>query len=137
MINLVSRLDAVALQQHQSTNAAPMIASTSIIHQDQPPMVMIAANNYAALNMPSSVPYCIQKAGGQIFGKIQVRLSAERHVDILFRKLLTVLPQVSLYYSVSEQQLVVGVHQAMDLPPRADGTGRNPYVKMFLLPDRK
>ena len=44
--------------------------------------------------------------------------------------------QLSLYYTELEHQLVVTVHQAVDLPPRADGTPRIPYVKMFLLPDR-
>ncbi|VDM42487.1 unnamed protein product [Toxocara canis] len=44
--------------------------------------------------------------------------------------------QISLYYSVPERQLVVTVHRAVDLPPRPDGMPRNPYVKLFLLPDR-
>uniref|UniRef100_A0A9J2PJ75 C2 domain-containing protein n=2 Tax=Ascaris TaxID=6251 RepID=A0A9J2PJ75_ASCLU len=53
-------------------------------------------------------------AKGQIFGRIEI----------------------SLYYSVPERQLVVTVHKAIDLPPRPDGMLRNPYVKLFLLPDR-
>lgn len=44
--------------------------------------------------------------------------------------------QISLYYGAAERQLVVTIRRAVDLPPRADGTPRNPYVKLFLLPDR-
>ncbi|TKR82721.1 hypothetical protein L596_016404 [Steinernema carpocapsae] len=51
---------------------------------------------------------------GQIFGRIEL----------------------SLLYLNAERELVVTVHQAMDLPPRPDGSARNPYVKIFLLPDR-
>lgn len=36
-----------------------------------------------------------------------------------------------------ERQLVVTIGRAIDLPPRSDGTLRNPYVKLFLLPDRR
>lgn len=31
---------------------------------------------------------------------------------------------------------MVTIRRAIDLPPRPDGTPRNPYVKLFLLPDR-
>ncbi|VDD92527.1 unnamed protein product [Enterobius vermicularis] len=53
-------------------------------------------------------------AKGQIFGRIQI----------------------SLCYSPSQRQLVVTIHRAVDLAPRPDGVMRNPYVKIFLLPDR-
>ncbi|VDN39244.1 unnamed protein product, partial [Gongylonema pulchrum] len=58
--------------------------------------------------------YGRQFGRGQIFGRIEI----------------------SLYYGVNERQLVVTVRRALDLPPRPDGTARNPYVKLFLLPDR-
>uniref|UniRef100_A0A915INL1 C2 domain-containing protein n=1 Tax=Romanomermis culicivorax TaxID=13658 RepID=A0A915INL1_ROMCU len=51
---------------------------------------------------------------GQIYGKIQVSLS----------------------YYLAERTLYVAIHQAVDLAPREDGSGRNPFVKIFLLPDR-
>ncbi|WKY15211.1 hypothetical protein Q1695_000589 [Nippostrongylus brasiliensis] len=51
---------------------------------------------------------------GQIFGRIEI----------------------SLYFSHVERQLTVRVERVADLPPRADGSPRNPYVKIFLLPDR-
>nr|CDQ05012.1 Bm5702, isoform d [Brugia malayi] len=51
---------------------------------------------------------------GQIFGRIEI----------------------SLYYGAAERQLVVTIRHAIDLPPRPDGTARNPYIKLFLLPDR-
>ncbi|VDN04650.1 unnamed protein product [Thelazia callipaeda] len=46
------------------------------------------------------------------------------------------LLKISLYYGRTERQLIVTVRRALDLPPRPDGTARNPYVKLFLLPDR-
>nr|CDJ91786.1 PDZ and C2 calcium-dependent membrane targeting domain containing protein [Haemonchus contortus] len=51
---------------------------------------------------------------GQIFGRIEI----------------------SLYFSHVERQLTVRIERVADLPPRADGSPRNPYVKIFLLPDR-
>ncbi|XP_069868232.1 regulating synaptic membrane exocytosis protein 1 isoform X24 [Dipodomys merriami] len=43
---------------------------------------------------------------------------------------------VKLWYDRVGHQLIVNVLQATDLPPRADGRPRNPYVKMYFLPDR-
>ncbi|XP_030345918.1 regulating synaptic membrane exocytosis protein 1 isoform X30 [Strigops habroptila] len=43
---------------------------------------------------------------------------------------------VKLWYDKVGHQLIVNVLQATDLPPRADGRPRNPYVKMYFLPDR-
>ncbi|KAM5256681.1 regulating synaptic membrane exocytosis protein 1 isoform 28-T28 [Ctenodactylus gundi] len=43
---------------------------------------------------------------------------------------------VKLWYDKVGHQLIVNVLQAMDLPPRGDGRPRNPYVKMYFLPDR-
>ncbi|XP_056421829.1 regulating synaptic membrane exocytosis protein 1 isoform X12 [Hyla sarda] len=43
---------------------------------------------------------------------------------------------VKLLYDKVEHHLIVTVLQAIDLPPRPDGRPRNPYVKMYFLPDR-
>lgn len=44
--------------------------------------------------------------------------------------------EVSFVYSHHDRQLSVALMRGHDLPPRSDGTPRNPYVKIFLLPDR-
>ncbi|XP_041420620.1 regulating synaptic membrane exocytosis protein 1 isoform X8 [Xenopus laevis] len=43
---------------------------------------------------------------------------------------------VKLWYDKVGHQLIVNVLQARDLPTRPDGRPRNPYVKMYFLPDR-
>ncbi|XP_046884664.1 regulating synaptic membrane exocytosis protein 1-like [Hypomesus transpacificus] len=43
---------------------------------------------------------------------------------------------VKLWYDKVDHQLIVNVLQAVDLPTRPDGRPRNPYVKMYFLPDR-
>lgn len=45
--------------------------------------------------------------------------------------------QVKLWYDKVGHQLIVNVLQAIDLPTRPDGRPRNPYVKMYFLPDRR
>ncbi|XP_027141728.1 regulating synaptic membrane exocytosis protein 1 isoform X5 [Larimichthys crocea] len=55
------------------------------------------------------------------------------------RDLPLVLPgqlSVKLWYDKVGHQLIVNVLQAIDLPSRPDGRPRNPYVKMYFLPDR-
>ncbi|XP_029294557.1 regulating synaptic membrane exocytosis protein 1 isoform X2 [Cottoperca gobio] len=55
------------------------------------------------------------------------------------RDLPVVLPgqlSVKLWYDKVGHQLIVNVLQAIDLPTRPDGRPRNPYVKMYFLPDR-
>uniref|UniRef100_A0A8C0K7Q7 Regulating synaptic membrane exocytosis 1 n=1 Tax=Canis lupus dingo TaxID=286419 RepID=A0A8C0K7Q7_CANLU len=44
---------------------------------------------------------------------------------------------VKLWYDKVGHQLIVNVLQATDLPTRVDGRPRNPYVKMYFLPDRR
>lgn len=44
---------------------------------------------------------------------------------------------MKLWYDKVGHQLIVNVLQAIDLPPRPDGRPRNPYVKMYFLPDRR
>uniref|UniRef100_A0A0N4ZPV7 C2 domain-containing protein n=1 Tax=Parastrongyloides trichosuri TaxID=131310 RepID=A0A0N4ZPV7_PARTI len=44
--------------------------------------------------------------------------------------------EISLSYLPLEKQLIVTIHRALDLSPRGTGACRNPYVKLFLLPDR-
>uniref|UniRef100_A0A8C2A3M7 Regulating synaptic membrane exocytosis 1a n=1 Tax=Cyprinus carpio TaxID=7962 RepID=A0A8C2A3M7_CYPCA len=43
---------------------------------------------------------------------------------------------VKMWYDKVGHQLIVNVLQASDLPLRPDGRPRNPYVKMYFLPDR-
>ncbi|XP_073777099.1 regulating synaptic membrane exocytosis protein 1 isoform X29 [Danio rerio] len=43
---------------------------------------------------------------------------------------------VKMWYDKVGHQLIVNVLQAKDLPPRSDTRPRNPYVKMYFLPDR-
>uniref|UniRef100_A0A3B1KG97 Regulating synaptic membrane exocytosis 1 n=1 Tax=Astyanax mexicanus TaxID=7994 RepID=A0A3B1KG97_ASTMX len=57
----------------------------------------------------------------------------------MLRDLPQVLPgqlSVKLGYDKVGHQLIVNVLQARELPPRPDGRPRNPYVKMYFLPDR-
>uniref|UniRef100_A0A672PMI9 Regulating synaptic membrane exocytosis 1 n=1 Tax=Sinocyclocheilus grahami TaxID=75366 RepID=A0A672PMI9_SINGR len=57
----------------------------------------------------------------------------------ILRDLPLVLPgqlSVKLWYDKVGHQLIVNVLQARELPPRPDGRPRNPYVKMYFLPDR-
>lgn len=44
--------------------------------------------------------------------------------------------EIACVYSHHDRQLTVLVERAFDLAPRPDGVPRNPYVKLFLLPDR-
>uniref|UniRef100_A0A4W3JBT1 Regulating synaptic membrane exocytosis 1 n=1 Tax=Callorhinchus milii TaxID=7868 RepID=A0A4W3JBT1_CALMI len=44
--------------------------------------------------------------------------------------------RVKLWYDKVGHQLIVNVLQATDLPCREEGRPRNPYVKMYFLPDR-
>ncbi|KAG5278654.1 hypothetical protein AALO_G00101310 [Alosa alosa] len=58
----------------------------------------------------------------------------------ILRDLPLVLPgqlSVKLWYDKVGHQLIVNVLQARDLPPRPDDRPRNPYVKMYFLPDRR
>uniref|UniRef100_A0A4W4GUS5 Regulating synaptic membrane exocytosis 1a n=1 Tax=Electrophorus electricus TaxID=8005 RepID=A0A4W4GUS5_ELEEL len=43
---------------------------------------------------------------------------------------------VKMWYDKVGHELIVNVLQAKDLPSRQDGRPRNPYVKMYFLPDR-
>ena len=45
--------------------------------------------------------------------------------------------QVKTWYDEERLDLVVTVLSAADLPPRVNGQYRNPYAKVFLLPDRR
>ena len=44
---------------------------------------------------------------------------------------------MKFWYDKVDHQLIVNVLQAVDLPTRPDGRPRNPYVKMYFLPDRR
>ena len=45
--------------------------------------------------------------------------------------------QLKLWYDKLELQLIVTVIGAFELSPREDGSPRNAYVKIHLLPDRR
>lgn len=45
--------------------------------------------------------------------------------------------QVKLWYDASIQQLSATIVGGFDLPPRPNGALRNPYAKLFLLPDKR
>ena len=45
--------------------------------------------------------------------------------------------QVKTWYDRARQELIVTVLSAVDLPSRTGGQYRNPYSKLFLLPDRR
>nr|XP_015213540.1 PREDICTED: regulating synaptic membrane exocytosis protein 2 isoform X41 [Lepisosteus oculatus] len=44
--------------------------------------------------------------------------------------------QIKVWYDKVGHQLIVTILGAKDLPPREDGRPRNPYVKIYFLPDR-
>jgi len=50
---------------------------------------------------------------------------------------LEIYEQVKLWYDIQSLQLVVTIVSAIELCPRKTGLPRNPYAKMFLLPDRR
>uniref|UniRef100_A0A914ZDY2 Rab-3-interacting molecule unc-10 n=1 Tax=Parascaris univalens TaxID=6257 RepID=A0A914ZDY2_PARUN len=97
----------ISPQMRQFFHAAPI---GSPVHKASVPFYSTGPQRVA----PTDQIFGGSLAKGQIFGRIEI----------------------SLYYSVPERQLVVTVHKAIDLPPRPDGMLRNPYVKLFLLPDR-
>ena len=45
--------------------------------------------------------------------------------------------QVKLWYDAPSQQLSATIVGGFDLPPRPNGALRNPYAKLFLLPDKR
>ena len=45
--------------------------------------------------------------------------------------------QITVKLNVQLQQLIITLHAACDIPFRPNGTPRNPYVKLYLLPDRR
>lgn len=56
---------------------------------------------------------------------------------LFIRHLCIYVLQVKMWYDKVGHQLIVNILQAIDLPPRSDGRPRNPYVKMYFLPDRR
>ena len=45
--------------------------------------------------------------------------------------------QLKMYYDGPSYQLIVTIMSASNLPPRDNGQTRNPYCKLYLLPDRR
>ncbi|VDK71912.1 unnamed protein product [Onchocerca ochengi] len=106
-------------------------SQSEMISPHMQPFINISSNYNSALIRKAIDPSLYNAAGpsrvitsdelcgrqfgrGQIFGQIEI----------------------SLYYGAAERQLVVTIRHAIDLPPRPDGAARNPYIKLFLLPDR-
>lgn len=58
-------------------------------------------------------------------------------LDQCLRTRSTLPPQVKLWYDKVGHQLIVTILGAKDLTPREDGRPRNPYVKIYFLPDRR
>ncbi|KAH7695166.1 rab-3-interacting molecule unc-10, partial [Aphelenchoides avenae] len=91
-------------------DAARRAASPVVYHRSPAPL-----SAYSMDPLPVGLPHGgMQMSKGQIFGRIEI----------------------SLLYMPPERELIVTVHRAYDLPPRPDGSLRNPYAKVFLLPDR-
>ncbi|XP_047216377.1 regulating synaptic membrane exocytosis protein 2 isoform X6 [Girardinichthys multiradiatus] len=65
-------------------------------------------------------------------------LSGQLSSQSLSRRTTPIAPrvQVKLWYDKVGHQLIVTILGARDLPPREDGRPRNPYVKIYFLPDR-
>ncbi|XP_073787660.1 regulating synaptic membrane exocytosis protein 2 isoform X10 [Danio rerio] len=65
-------------------------------------------------------------------------LSGQLSSPCLSRRTTAFVPrvQVKLWYDKVGHQLIVTILGAKDLPPREDGRPRNPYVKIYFLPDR-
>nr|XP_003201789.3 regulating synaptic membrane exocytosis protein 2-like isoform X1 [Danio rerio] len=66
-------------------------------------------------------------------------LSGQLSSPCLSRRTTAFVPrvQVKLWYDKVGHQLIVTILGAKDLPPREDGRPRNPYVKIYFLPDRR
>ncbi|KAH3709221.1 hypothetical protein DPMN_068683 [Dreissena polymorpha] len=45
--------------------------------------------------------------------------------------------QVKLWYDKRSFELIISIINAIDLPATKEGTSRNPYSKIYLLPDRR
>uniref|UniRef100_A0A8C1TG92 Regulating synaptic membrane exocytosis 2 n=1 Tax=Cyprinus carpio TaxID=7962 RepID=A0A8C1TG92_CYPCA len=63
-------------------------------------------------------------------------LSGQLSGNSLKRRLARLFLQVKLWYDKVGHQLIVTILGAKDLPSREDGRPRNPYVKIYFLPDR-
>uniref|UniRef100_A0A8C0YW90 Regulating synaptic membrane exocytosis 2 n=1 Tax=Cyprinus carpio carpio TaxID=630221 RepID=A0A8C0YW90_CYPCA len=65
-------------------------------------------------------------------------LSGQLSSPCLSRRTTPFVPrvQVKLWYDKGGHQLIVTILGAKDLPSREDGRPRNPYVKIYFLPDR-
>uniref|UniRef100_A0AC35G8Z7 Regulating synaptic membrane exocytosis protein 2 n=1 Tax=Panagrolaimus sp. PS1159 TaxID=55785 RepID=A0AC35G8Z7_9BILA len=103
----VRNVSAGPSRQKFSVPDMPFSMSQQLISRQHSPLAMQAAINAAGTGQTM-----ISQA--QIFGTIEI----------------------ALLYLPQERELIVNVLGALDLPPRRDGALRNPYAKLFLLPDR-
>lgn len=64
---------------------------------------------------------------------VQRRNQLRRHRLVVYISIV----KVKLWYDASTQQLSATIVGGFDLPPRPNGALRNPYAKLFLLPDKR
>ncbi|XP_037391250.1 regulating synaptic membrane exocytosis protein 2 isoform X1 [Pygocentrus nattereri] len=79
-----------------------------------------------------------QYLSGQLSVSSQHALGPQISSPCLSRRTTPFVPrvQVKLWYDKVGHQLIVTILGAKDLPAREDGRPRNPYVKIYFLPDR-
>nr|XP_043874796.1 regulating synaptic membrane exocytosis protein 2-like isoform X1 [Solea senegalensis] len=95
-----------------------------------------AADSHVQLDSSSS-SFDSQKVGPSISVTSPVSPSVlSGQVSIQGRRPLVPRIQVKLWYDKVGHQLIVTVLGAKELPPQDDGRPRNPYVKIYFLPDR-
>ncbi|KAM9385907.1 regulating synaptic membrane exocytosis protein 2-like [Pholidichthys leucotaenia] len=85
----------------------------------------------------SSSSFDFQKVGPSISVTSPISPGAlSGHVNSANRRPLVPRIQVKLWYDKVGHQLIVTILGAKELPAQDDGRPRNPYVKIYLLPDR-
>uniref|UniRef100_A0AAZ3REN1 Regulating synaptic membrane exocytosis 1a n=1 Tax=Oncorhynchus tshawytscha TaxID=74940 RepID=A0AAZ3REN1_ONCTS len=100
------------------TSHPPLESSSSSFESqkmEQPSISVMSPTSPSALRDPQLMP-----------GQLTVSTHQQTYVGLL----------CILWYDKVGHQLIVNMVQATELPPRPDGRPRNPYVKMYFLPDR-
>uniref|UniRef100_A0A672NA03 Regulating synaptic membrane exocytosis 1 n=1 Tax=Sinocyclocheilus grahami TaxID=75366 RepID=A0A672NA03_SINGR len=105
------------------TSHPPLESSSSIDESQKMDRPSISVMSPTSPGMLRDLPLVLP-------GQLSVSMEREKHFgENIFRP-------VKLWYDKVGHQLIVNVLQARELPPRPDGRPRNPYVKMYFLPDR-
>lgn len=91
------------------------------------------------LGMCSTITWFIYKHSNPLDWMKQLMMwSLRTQVHLYLKQALVFVPlQVKLWYDKVGHQLIVTILGAKDLPSREDGRPRNPYVKIYFLPDRR